>query len=98
MKLLIEARAKIADPAHWTQGANARNSFHESCLSHDPRAICWCAQGAILSFRDPTEGEAYTQLNNAAKELTNYGLTSLNDTTDHATVLKMFDIAIERAS
>jgi hypothetical protein len=44
---LAAARATIADPKHWTQGAHARNAAGETVNLSDEDACCFCADGAL---------------------------------------------------
>jgi hypothetical protein len=46
-QVLINARALIADPAHWTRGALARSADDNYVDWYDRSATKWCAQGAI---------------------------------------------------
>lgn len=98
---LIQARALIADPERWTQGAIARTLTGHICSKNDPAAVRWCAQGATWRVaEDPCE--ALDLLDVIATEM---GWNSdpeactpsanLNDHGTHADVLAMFDRAIE---
>jgi hypothetical protein len=44
---LTAARAIIADPAKWTQGAVARDAAGRSLTLHSTDAVCYCADGAL---------------------------------------------------
>ena len=44
-QVLINARALIADPEHWTSGTLARDDYHVDWYDHS--ATKWCAMGAI---------------------------------------------------
>lgn len=45
---VLNAAAKtIARPGRWTQGASARDRTGKEVLSRSPKAVCWCALGAI---------------------------------------------------
>lgn len=90
-EVLIAARAKIADPANWTQGMLARDASGipvEVCSS---RAACWCAVGAVA------ESAPY-ELTNTTVEFLNKAagmqIETFNDTHTHAEVLAKFDEAI----
>lgn len=39
----------------WTQGAMARNELGEDTYPTDPRAVCWCALGAVFGACAPNE-------------------------------------------
>ena len=46
-ELLRNARALLADEAHWTRGAAARDRDGNKVGATDARACCWCALGAF---------------------------------------------------
>ena len=100
-QLLIEARALIADPKHWTQETLARD-VHGNELSNPAsgRAVCWCAHGAIdkVSLDRAPYGVIMTakvRLERFAHERDYASLADMNDRGDHALVLRAFDTAIE---
>ena len=47
-EILVAARARLADPAHWTKGCFARDTEGLSVNKDDDKAVCWCLAGAIL--------------------------------------------------
>ncbi|MEH2517432.1 hypothetical protein V1279_003005 [Bradyrhizobium sp. AZCC 1610] len=49
---LIAARAIIADPAHWTKHAHARDAAGEPVTLDAPNATCFCLDGAIAKASD----------------------------------------------
>ena len=49
VELLTRAKARIADPARWTQHANARNSIGEQVGASDAAAVQWCAHGTLVA-------------------------------------------------
>jgi hypothetical protein len=104
-QVLINARALIADPAHWTRGVLACNANGRKVQWHDQSATKWCAMGAIYRaaydiVRDPQEA---TRIGNelAKNACPNRwfrgGLPSINDRRGHAAVLKLFDKALQAA-
>lgn len=62
-EVLIAARAKIADPANWTQGACARDVCGGKTFSSNNNAVCWCSLGALAP------GELRSTLTEAAAAL-----------------------------
>lgn len=46
-KSLMEARTLIADIEDWAQGSHARDADGTEVEPWSPRAICWCASGAL---------------------------------------------------
>ncbi len=98
---LIAARARIATPERWTQGANARDLRGASIDSDAPDAACWCAGGAILAeARREYPSEALMMLGKSIRPFCQ-SLVEFNDAfvRTHAEVLAAFDhaIAAERA-
>lgn len=98
--ILCAARARIADPARWTQGACARDDEGEACVSVSTHARSWCAVGAI-SY----EGElAYARMGLEGSSIALQMLRTLigddvmnwNDAPErtHAEVIAAFDQAI----
>ena len=47
LDVLRATRELLADPKRWTQQAYARDERGQSVLFHDPRATCWCINGAV---------------------------------------------------
>lgn len=102
--VLQKARKRIEDPAHWTQGAFARNAYGVEVLPDFHTAVCWCAKGAIyatiwetsVDLGDQQEWDALTVLNLAVGPDHHHDVVLLNDSTDHATVLAAFDRAIQQ--
>lgn len=43
----MKAKDLLADPAHWTKGALAKDKFGVQCWHSAPEAACWCLEGAI---------------------------------------------------
>ena len=68
------------------------------CDELSPEAVQFCAIGA-LNCAAPGEYllPAYTRLHNAAVKWACNSAATLNDLTDHATVLKMYDAAIAKS-
>jgi hypothetical protein len=108
-ELLTQARAKIATPGTWMKGRTAALKNGKVCLATDPKAVCFCANGALWAIGIPLgiEGSvtiklATNALDQAATEMLTIdesGLRShiaLNDrdNTTHELVLNMFDRAI----
>lgn len=94
--LLKRAREKIAKPENWCQRAFAKDADGGICQTQSPIATCWCAIGALLAVRgDSYRGLALIRLTKAANILGYAYASVLNDKTDHETVLKMYDIAME---
>lgn len=103
VKLLSEAQELIRDPKNWCQGPFALDAEGVSVSPGSSSACCFCADGAMervlsdqLDFS--TYNKARRVLTDAAFDMGVLGVVFLNETTDHPTVMKMFDLAIELAA
>jgi hypothetical protein len=97
--VLKKAREKITDPSKWTKGsfAKTRNGFQAKPES--TRACSWCSIGALRSAAFDLNINASGIAQNYLNLSLPYGwinVVSFNDstTTDHSSVLRMFDDAI----
>ena len=83
-----DARKLIEDPAHWCQ--------HTAyCTDENGVVVARCAMGAVSMI---AANDHVYELRQAATEINgHWAVSALNDATDHATVLRMFDRAIELA-
>jgi hypothetical protein len=100
-KLLIEARERIADPAHWTQNAFARNALGEETDAGSPHAESWCAKGSLMRSIMTYGCTVYVQASEALERaVSGWGhcgrdaVFNMNDTSTHAEVVAAFDRAI----
>ena len=104
-QVLINARALIADPAHWTSRTLACTAEGQSVAWYDPSATKWCAQGAIYraAYDLVADQKEATRIGNeAAKNIYRprwlfVSLAIVNDRQGHAAVLAVFDNALEAA-
>lgn len=95
-----EARELIADRRRWTQHALARSKDLSHVPPLSPKAVCWCAIGAVCkvcnvdAYYDSPLGLQIVAL------LTGHRLDIVfaNDYMGHETVLEMFDEAIGAAA
>jgi len=99
LDILKAARAKIADPDHWTQGTSARNHDGKYTNPCNYDAVSWCASGALYSV--DTSHESYHEAIAAlagipAPDGAVYKVVEINDNGSHAEVLALFDAAIRR--
>lgn len=90
--------ATLADPARWTQSAEARDAAGEPVPATDPRAVCWCVYGArqlelakvkCPALRRRLDDETDEMLHGAANGVSP---SAVNDdpSGDHARVLALF--------
>ena len=87
LSVLHAAQERIRDPENWCQG-----HLYQTRNGKDQ----WCATGSFELAK--TIGEwtsAWGLLWQAANELGHDGIVTLNNQTDHATVMAMFDRAQE---
>lgn len=109
-EILVDARAVIAEPEHWTRRAYAINNRRQVVAPNDPEACQWCTYGAVyralgnmphpVSAGGERLAEVLGRLNRAAMQAgANGGAITLNDNPNfgHDDVLRMFDVAIEAA-
>lgn len=94
-KVLIAARAVIADPKNWTKGSFAKDANGHKRYAIAPEAVCWCALGAVMRVgaNDVLFGAACYWLDGAAGTW----MGGYNDAHTHAEVLEVFDRAIASA-
>jgi hypothetical protein len=104
-QVLINARALIADPAHWTRGTIARTANGRKVEWHDQSATKWCAMGAMYRAAYDLVGDQ-KQAVRIGNDLANSirprrwlrgGLPLINDARGHTVVLAVFDKALQAA-
>ena len=89
---LREARDLISDPERWCQECYARDKNGAPVLYESLAAVRWCALGACEKV-----GADVRILWRAAERMKGFDPADINDSTNHPTVMKMFDLAIELA-
>lgn len=101
---LRAARAKIADPDHWTKGYFARPAKRSAVEVEptDPSAGAWCALGALKAVDGPYEHAAVYLLAEAIEGRVGAHenhVWQFNDRegTRHRDILRKFDQAIKLA-
>jgi hypothetical protein len=104
-QVLINARALIADPAHWTRSVLACTAAGNAVAWPDPSAAKWCAMGAIYRAAYDLVGDQ-KQAVRIGNDLANSirpgrwlrgGLPLINDVRGHTVVLAVFDKALQAA-
>jgi hypothetical protein len=58
--LLTQARAKIAEPKHWTKGAAARDDYGITVLAKGQDAVCFCSFGALAVTAPADNSDRYS--------------------------------------
>lgn len=105
LDVLVQARGLVSDPARWCRHFLALSEdTHKYVRPSDPKACRWCASGAIARAAGHSVGttlalRAERQITLAADRLDiaepgRRSVPTLNDTQDHATVIRLFDEAI----
>ncbi len=92
LELLEAARAKIADPEHFTTHVVARDIDGNPCHSKSRSAYCWCTLGAlnVSGWQPDVHHLATKALRDAAYPL---DIAEANDM-GHEHAMAMFDKAI----
>lgn len=102
VEILKAARARIADRRRWVVGMRACGRRGGEVDPRSPRAVAWCASGALLSAIRSKYAvsltEAYDILEAAAIALDYESIEELNDAASHVMVMRMFDRAIAMAT
>jgi hypothetical protein len=101
-RILSVARVLISKPTLWTQKVYSRDKDGDQCDPLKVESVCFCSLGALRRtafslLADTFYSEARNHLQQACELFGFMGIPALNDNSDHATVLKMFDKAIELA-
>ena len=99
LNILIAARKLISDSARWTRWSYARDISGHQIDPKSPGAVSWCAIGAlerVAGYDQKRSEEAYDALCIYCVENTRFrNIALLNDYSDHAEVLRVFDGLIE---
>ena len=99
-EILQAARDRIADPNRWCAGVYAEDNDGMSIDEKDPKAVSWCAYGAlkkeIRRLGDTRRWQIVDILCAALPEEV-YSLSDLNDEDGHAAVMAVYSRAIEAA-
>lgn len=99
LDVLCEAWGRIADPAHWTRRAYARDRWSRVVGWDDPRACRWCAVGAVGSVLGDRPTPGYPALQAATTQL--FGTRSVNEINDeigHAAIERIYALAVAYAA
>ena len=100
--VLKKAKALIDSPKKWTQKVYARDTKDMPVPWGSSAACKFCALGAVnrvvfLLYSHSLVFAALECLQEASNTLTGKSVAHINDTTDHATVMSIYDKAIQRA-
>jgi len=93
LRVLRAAQERIRLPENWCQRTCARDSRERIVYAWSPEAVRFCAAGAFIKISKFTSVEKY--MTAAALSMGFSTAPSLNDQSDHSTVMAMFERAIE---
>ncbi len=93
LRVLRAAQELIRDPENWCQGNGALNASGNLVVWGSPHAVQFCTYGAVRA--SGSNRAAIDLLDRTAKEQDIGSCIDLNDSTDHPTVMAMFDRAQE---
>lgn len=96
---LLAGRTVIADKKNWTQRTFARTTRGKRTGVEGPDAYKFCALGALQFVNEVPlymSLQAELVLDKAAKVLFNYGIVTVNDKFDHTSILKVYDLALDK--
>lgn len=94
LKKYQKALEIVSNKDNLTTGAFARDSEGNKVNPQDSRAVKWCSVGALMKFYVEPK-ERYQYIDKAAVQLGYSSTIHLHDKSDHETILKMFNLAIE---
>jgi hypothetical protein len=110
LEVLRTAKAKIEDPAHWTQLVYAKDAQGRAVSAQSHTAVCWCARGVLISLSDlrpvgsrsvlDASGDTWRLVHKYLRRALDalygpdVGLVSVNDNYGHAAVMNVYDRAI----
>ncbi len=102
--LLRKAKALIDTPEKWCQGAEAADKGGRLVRASSFEAVSRCSLGALIASGVNDKSDPIVMKLNTAAVMLGFDATenecvaaNLNDTTDHSTVMAMFDLAIRLA-
>jgi hypothetical protein len=101
-QIIARALEIVSDETKWTRGSMARLADSKPCGCRNPRAVCFCAVGAlnraagevlaVNAFHHAVEAERHVLAAN--RELRD--LPTINDLDGRETVIEMFKAALAR--
>ena len=96
--VIRKARPLVASPKTWTTGYTAKDSRGNYVTTCDPKAVRYCAVGALTKAAFELVGAGWRahDLANRAACMVSYDLTSINDFKGRKAVLALFDKALAR--
>lgn len=95
-QIIKKARDRIADPAHWCKGANARSADGRPCHPAERRAVRFSVFGALVA-EYVAQGVMWPVdvVHELSRQLhPQFTLWHINEYEGHAAVLAIFDKAL----
>ena len=93
LSVLHRAQERIRDPENWCPCGYSNGPTRNW---DDPAATTWCAEASLrLETSVLHESDAWNLLRRSSREIYQSSPPTLNDETDHPTVMAMFTRAIE---
>jgi hypothetical protein len=99
-QVILDARALIQHPAHWTRRVLASTSNGHPVMWYAEDACRWCALGAINRAAYDLFGDRQRAEEIADEVIADFfppSLSWINDKQGHAAILKLFDEALTRS-
>jgi hypothetical protein len=103
--ILKAARILISDPKRWTQSNYAKNKNRSSVDPTSPKAVCWCALGALqkvvnILYQNSRSdknlhSDEYHEIRELLADQAGERPHVFNDTHTHSEVLDLFDRTIK---
>ena len=104
IEILRAGRELLSDPARCTKGAYARTAQGKDVDPGSPYATCWCSHGAFSKVsgksvysENPGREFLAKAFGGKPEVLKEHWITEGHDASDHPTILRAWDRAIELA-
>ncbi len=96
IEILKAARETLSTPDRWTKKMYAKDATGKSVSYCDPRATCFCVNGALMKAESCFTSPGYLPASEALRVIVGPSIPSWNDApeTTHADVLDALDRAI----
>lgn len=94
---LKAAKAIIASPSKWLQGAYAKDANGFACRGDNPQATCFCSLGALQAVNNCYSDAPSQPAISVLKQFMGGDVPEFNDSATHEQVMEAFDKAIAAA-
>jgi len=103
MSLVADLRALselFSEPSRRTTGVYARDASGRSVEPQDPRAVCYCLIGGVISVTEGIDSlrchHLRESLRKALPESAGFSLAGFNDVAHHSQVLEVIALALAK--